>query len=47
MPLRGFGGSDCRCATHLYWFDETPSAKAFEAGAGREKTAVALEACAT
>jgi hypothetical protein len=28
MALRGFGSSDCRCDTHLYWFKEPPSATA-------------------
>jgi Uri superfamily endonuclease len=28
MVLPGFGSSDCRCATHLYWFVALPSVTA-------------------
>jgi Uri superfamily endonuclease len=27
MVLPGFGSSDCRCETHLYWFVESPVAE--------------------
>ena len=25
-PMKGFGSSDCRCGTHLYYFSENPLA---------------------
>jgi Uri superfamily endonuclease len=45
LVLQGFGSSDCRCATHLYWFGELPAT-----ALGRilgKKTAVVSEGCAT
>jgi len=29
VPMPGFGSSDCKCATHLFWFAEMPSVSAF------------------
>ena len=29
LPMPGFGSSDCTCETHLIWFAQMPSAKAF------------------
>ncbi|UCF92140.1 MAG: GIY-YIG nuclease family protein [Desulfobacterales bacterium] len=29
VPLPGFGSSDCRCASHLYFFETQPSVSAF------------------
>jgi Uri superfamily endonuclease len=29
VPLRGFGASDCTCATHLFHFEEQPSVRVF------------------
>jgi Uri superfamily endonuclease len=29
VPLTGFGSSDCRCETHLYFFGSRPSRAAF------------------
>ena len=28
--IKGFGCSDCRCETHLFYFDEIPSIKQFQ-----------------
>lgn len=30
VPLQGFGASDCRCNTHLFWFPSPPSLRAFQ-----------------
>ena len=32
MPMPGFGSSDCKCKTHLFWFRHRPSGQAFEDG---------------
>ena len=45
MVLRGFGSSDCRCATHLYWFGELPATAL--GGFHEGKAAVVSEGCAT
>jgi Uri superfamily endonuclease len=37
VPLRGFGSSDCTCATHLYYFAARPSVRVFR---GRLRRAV-------
>ena len=29
VPMPGFGSSDCQCATHLFWFKNPPSIRAF------------------
>lgn len=29
MPLSGFGASDCRCESHLYWIRPKPSVRQF------------------
>ena len=29
IPIEGFGSSDCGCRSHLYFFDQRPSAKSF------------------
>ena len=29
IPLQGFGSSDCRCASHLFFFRSMPSGKSF------------------
>jgi Uri superfamily endonuclease len=29
VPMPGFGSSDCRCATHLFWFTRRPSLRRF------------------
>lgn len=30
IPLKGFGSSDCRCDSHLYFFDKAPEMRSFE-----------------
>jgi len=30
VPIAGFGSSDCRCATHLFFFKRRPSFKEFQ-----------------
>ena len=30
VPLSGFGASDCRCRSHLYFFERLPSRTSFE-----------------
>jgi Uri superfamily endonuclease len=30
VPAIGFGASDCRCASHLFFFEKRPSRNAFE-----------------
>jgi Uri superfamily endonuclease len=30
IPMPGFGSSDCRCPTHLFFFRETPSFEGFK-----------------
>ncbi len=29
VPLSGFGASDCRCKSHLFYFDTVPSGRSF------------------
>ncbi len=29
VPLDGFGSSDCRCKSHLFYFDTVPSGRSF------------------
>jgi len=36
VVLRGFGRSDCGCATHLYWFEEPPSATVLRRALGAD-----------
>ena len=38
VPMRGFGASDCRCESHLVYFVERPSARAFERALGADAT---------
>ena len=30
MPVAGFGSSDCRCRSHLYFFEHRPSRRSFQ-----------------
>jgi Uri superfamily endonuclease len=46
MVLPGFGSSDCRCATHLYWFGALPSATAFGRVLGGDTVALWLRSTA-
>ena len=32
VPVPGFGSSDCKCATHLYYFQEWPVFEHFQSG---------------
>jgi Uri superfamily endonuclease len=36
MVLPGFGSSDCKCETHLYWFAEPPLAAGLRQVLGEE-----------
>ena len=38
VPMRGFGASDCRCESHLVYFVERPSTRAFERALGADAT---------
>jgi Uri superfamily endonuclease len=29
LPIKGFGSSDCKCDSHLFFFDNPPSIKKF------------------
>jgi Uri superfamily endonuclease len=40
IVLRGFGSSDCRCATHLYWFAESPNATVLKCVLGVDRVVV-------
>lgn len=36
IPLRGFGASDCRCASHLFYFESPPDFPTFRRRMERE-----------
>jgi Uri superfamily endonuclease len=36
VPLPGFGSSDCRCRTHLFWFPQPPSVTKLSQRLGNE-----------
>ncbi len=36
IPVKGFGSSDCRCVSHLFYFQRVPDAIEFEKKLGQE-----------
>jgi Uri superfamily endonuclease len=36
LPVAGFGSSDCRCPSHLIWFERPPSPEVFRSVCGSD-----------